>query len=199
MKKYDRSIPFSEKDYITLKLSELRAVAFAHLAKNSICDLVDMAYQKLISLNVTRRLSLYLSLPRMLQLYTQLQIHTSWPSTSQLLFWIVFFFGNSLSEFGLTHQDICLWLLLLSKFRVLRSQKHQLLRLYRVSPLWRQGFKRDNQMGISSQVKSTLSKFSEGEDHDCDSFMSEVSVLYKSCVSHLAKWTTLFAEFKCFD
>jgi len=29
--------------------------------------------------------------------------------------------------------------------------------------------------------------------------MSDVSVLYKSCISHLAKWTTLFAEFKCFD
>jgi len=29
---------------------------------------------------------------------------------------------------------------------MLRSPKHQLLRLYRVSPLWRQGFKKDNQM-----------------------------------------------------
>jgi len=26
--------------------------------------------------------------------------------------------------------------------------------------------------------------------------MSDVSGLYKSCVSHLDKWTTLFAEFK---
>ena len=49
---------------------------------------------------------------------------------------------------------------------------------------------------ISSQVKSALRKFSEGRDHDCDSFMSDVSVLYKSCVSHLARWTTLFAEYK---
>jgi len=54
-------------------------------------------------------------------------------------------------------------------------------------------------MYISRQVKSALRKFSEGRDHDCDSFMSDVSVLYKSCVSHLAKSTTLFAEFKCFD
>jgi len=52
---------------------------------------------------------------------------------------------------------------------------------------------------ISSQVKLARRKFSEGKDHDCDSFMSDVSVLYKSCISHLAKWTTLFAEFKCFD
>jgi len=51
----------------------------------------------------------------------------------------------------------------------------------------------------SSQGKSALRKLSKGKDHDCDSFMSEVSVLYKFCTSHLAKWTTLFAEFKCFD
>jgi len=51
---------------------------------------------------------------------------------------------------------------------------------------------------ISSQVKLAIRKFSEDKDHDCDLFMSDVSVLYKSCVSHLAKWATLFAEFKCF-
>ena len=28
---------------------------------------------------------------------------------------------------------------------------------------------------ISSQVKSALRKFSEGKDHNCDSFMSDVS------------------------
>ena len=50
-----------------------------------------------------------------------------------------------------------------------------------------------------SQVKSALRKFREGKDHDCDSFMSDVSVLYKSCVSRLVKRTTLFAGFKCFD
>jgi len=42
-------------------------------------------------------------------------------------------------------------------------------------------------MYISSQVKSALRKFSEGKDHDCDSFMSDGPVFYKSCVSHLAK------------
>jgi len=46
------------------------------------------------------------------------------------------------------------------------------------------------------QVKqSALTKLREGKDHDCALFMSDVSVLYKSCVAHLAKWTTLFAEF----
>jgi len=61
------------------------------------------------------------------------------------------FFGNSLSEFC-SHEYICshFRLLLLSKFRILRSQKHQVFSLYRVSPLWMQEFKRDNQMWISS-------------------------------------------------
>jgi len=35
MKKYDRSIPVSGKDYIILKLSELRVVAFAQFSKKS--------------------------------------------------------------------------------------------------------------------------------------------------------------------
>ena len=102
----------------------------------------------------------------------------------------------------LTHWDIChhLWLLLLSKLRILRSQKHQLLGLYRVSPLWRQGFKRENQKYISSQVKSALRKFSEGKYHDCDSFRAAESEVSSSdsnsdsgptptfsCISYL-KW-----------
>jgi len=133
------------------------------------CDFVDMAHQNLIKLSVTRWLSLYRSLPTMLQLYTQLQIHTSCPSTNCCS--EMFFFGNSLIEFCF-NTDTCnyLWLLLLSKFRILRSQKHQLLRLYRVSSLWRQGSSRNNQMYISSQVKSALRKLSEGKDHGCDSF-----------------------------
>jgi len=35
MRKYDRSIPFSEKHYIILKLSEFCVVAFAQLAKKN--------------------------------------------------------------------------------------------------------------------------------------------------------------------
>jgi len=50
-------------------------------------------------------------------------------------------------------------------------------------------------MYISSQIKSQLRKFSEGKDHDSDSFMSDVSVLYNACASHLAKSTTLLADF----
>jgi len=61
------------------------------------CDFVDIKYQKCISCSVTGWLSIYPSLP------TQLDIHTSCPSTSQLLFYNVFFFGNSLSDLCLRH------------------------------------------------------------------------------------------------
>ena len=41
---------------------------------------------------------------------------------------------------------------------------------------------------LPSQVKSALRKFNKGKDDDCDSFMSNVSVWYKCCVSHLHIW-----------
>jgi len=50
----------------------------------------------------------------------------------------------------------------MSKFRIVRSPKHHLLRLYRVSPLWRQVFNRANQMYVSCKVKSALSKNEKG-------------------------------------
>ena len=56
-----------------------------------------------------------------------------------------------------------------------------------------------NQVHIKP-IKSALRKLTEGKDHDCDLFMLDVSVLYKSWIAYLAKWTTsLFADFKSFD
>jgi len=52
-------------------------------------------------------------------------------------------------------------------------------------------------MFMSSQVKSALTKLREGKDHGCDLFMSDVSVLSYFFVAHLAKWTSVFAEFEC--
>ena len=55
-------------------------------------------------------------------------------------------------------------------------------------------------MYISTQIKSKLNKLKkEGQDHACDSFIRDVSVLYKSCVEYLDKSTSLFYEFECFD
>ena len=60
--------------------------------------------------------------------------------------------------------------------------------------------KRSKQMFISTQIKSKLSeRREEGKAHECDLFESDVSVLYKSCVEYLEKWTALFTEFECFD
>jgi len=160
-----------------LKLNELRVAAFAQFARKSEEIIVALwLYQNLISHNVTRWLSLYPSLPRMLQMNPA--SHSYFMSIDKPTVVLRRFLGNYPSEFCLTHLDICnhFWLLLMRKFRMLRSQKHQ-LRLYRVSPLWRQGFKWNNQIFISSQFESALRKFREGKDHGCDLFMSDVSVL----------------------
>jgi len=51
---------------------------------------------------------------------------------------------------------------------------------------WRQS----DVLYIPSQVKSALRKLRKGKDRECDLIMSDVSVLYKSCVAHLAEWTS---------
>ena len=55
-------------------------------------------------------------------------------------------------------------------------------------------------MFVSAQVKSKLTELrEEGKERECDLFVSDVSSLYDSCVAYLDEWTTLFAEFRCFD
>jgi len=126
---------------------------------------VDIEYQQLISHShsVTRCLSLYPSLPRMLQMHPA--SHSYFMSIDKPTVVLKHFFGISLSEPCSRHYDICnhFWLLLRIKFRIWGSPKHHLLRLYRVSSLWRQGFKRNNQMCIPSQVKSALRKLRDWE------------------------------------
>ena len=99
----------------------------------------------------------------MLQMYPA--SHSYFMSTDKPTVVLKHFFWNYLGEVCLTHWDICLQsfvAVLMSKFRMLKSPKRQLLRLYRVSPLWRQGFNRDKQMYISCQVKTQ-----KGKDHGC--------------------------------
>jgi len=116
-------------------------VAFAQFARKSekIIVTLDIEYQKLISHSVTRRLSLCPSFPRMLQMYPASQSY--FMSIDQPTVVLKRLFGNFVNKLFLTHYDICnhLWLLLMNTLRILRSRKHHLLRLYRVSPLWRQG------------------------------------------------------------
>jgi len=66
----------------------------------------------------------------------------------------------------------------MSKFGILGSPKHHLLNLYRVSPLWRQGFNRDNQMWISRQVKSALKKLKDWDK-------ARIVTVYYSCQMYL--------------
>jgi len=64
------------------------------------CDFVDIEHQNLLSHSVTR-LSLCPSLPRMLQMYSV--SHSYFMSIDKSTFVLKHFFGNSLSEFCLTH------------------------------------------------------------------------------------------------
>jgi len=103
-----------------LKLSELRVVAFTKFAKESekiIVTFVDIEYQKLISHSVTRWLSLYLSLPRMLQMYPASQSYfmsIDKPTVVQKRF-----FGNYLSELCFkTLKHLRSFLVVMSKFRI---------------------------------------------------------------------------------
>jgi len=83
-----------------LRLSELRVVAFAQFAKKSkkkdYCDFVDIESQKLIFHGVTRWLSLYRSMPRMLQLYPA--SNSYFMSIDKPTVILKRFFGNSLSD-----------------------------------------------------------------------------------------------------
>ena len=70
------------------------------------------------------------------------------------------------------------WSLLMSKFRILRSPNLHLLRFYCVSPPLRQGFNRDSQMYLSSQVKSALRKLRDWEK-------SRIVTVHYSCQMYL--------------
>ena len=88
-------------------------------------DFVDIEYQKLISHSVTRWLSLYPSLPRMLHMYPAshscfMYIHKP---TVVLKRFLAIIWTNSV-------WNICshFWLLLWTTLRILRSPKHHLFR-----------------------------------------------------------------------
>jgi len=160
------------------KLSELRVAAFTKFAKESEKTIVTLWILSTKNLFLTAQSGGYHFILVCQECFkcTQLHIHTSCPSTSQMLFWNIFFeilWANSV-------EDICnnFWLLLMSKFGILRSPKHYLVSLYRVSPLWRQGFNRDKQMYIPSQVKSVLRK-------PMDWKKARVVTVYYSCQMYL--------------
>ena len=55
-------------------------------------------------------------------------------------------------------------------------------------------------MFILTQIKSKLNKLKEeDQDHACDSFIRDVSVLYKFFVEYLDNGLVHFYEFECFD
>ena len=155
-----------------------------------------VGYQKLNFRSITRWLSVYRSMPRILQLYpvSNLYFMSIDRPTVVLKRFLEILWANSVHS--KTFAIICgcfYWAS--SEYWEVKS----------ISCWGRIVFRhcegKDSRETIKckyipSQVESALWKFSANKDHDCDLFMSDVSALYKSCVAHLAKWTTLFAEYK---
>jgi len=139
---------------------------------------VDLEFQKLISHSVTRWLSLYPSLPVDASNVTcfkiVLHVHRQANCCSETFFWkfsarTLFKTLRYLQSFLVAFNE---------QVQNIEKSKHQLLRLHRVSPLWRQGFNRDNQMYLSSQVKSALRKLRDWEK-------AKIVTVYYSCQMYL--------------
>jgi len=108
------------------------------------------------------------------------------------------FFWNSLSEPHLRHLQSSV-AVFNEQFQNIEKTKAQIVEVVSCRATAKttiQERESDVRMKLSD---STLQKFrEESKDRDCDLLMSDVSVLYKSCVAYLENWFTLFAEFQCF-
>jgi len=122
---------------------------------------VDIEYQKLFSRSVTRWLSLYRSLLRMLPLYPASNPYSIDKPTVVLKR----FFGNSLSEFC-SHNDICnhVWFAFIEQVQYIDKSNAvvEVVSCFSTEKTRMQ----ERQSDVSSQVKSELRKFSEGKDQD---------------------------------
>jgi len=126
MMKFVRRIPFSRNRLNYFEVEWITCGCIYKVRKRwwkDYCDFVDIECQKRISHSVTFTSGNHFILACHGRFKcTQLHIHTSCPSRSQLLFWNVSF-GNSLSELY-RHEDICshFWLLLIrSEYREVQS------------------------------------------------------------------------------
>jgi len=166
------------------------------------CDFEDIEFQKRISRSVTRWLSLYRGLPRMLQLYPASNSYFMSivkPTVVLKRFFMEILWANSV-HIKTLQSFVCAFIEQVQNIEKSRASVVEVVSCFTTVKARIQERQSDVHIKPSwIKVESALRKFSEGKDHDCDLFMSDVPVLYKSCVSHLVKWTTLFSKFKCFD
>ena len=162
------------------------------------CNFVDTEYRKLLSHSVTRWLSLYPSLSRMLQMFPALQSYFTSIDKPPIV--LKRFYEAPLSELYLKHLQSFIAVFNKQVQNIERS-KASIGEVRSCLDAVKSTIKeRKKHMFISTQIKSKLNKLrEEGQDQACDSFIRDVPVLYKSCVEYLDKWTSLFYEFECFD
>ena len=148
------------------------------------CDFVDVEYQKLLSHCITRWLSLYPSISRMIDMFPALQSYFLSIAKSPV----------NLKQFYETPVSV-LFLKHLQSFVAVFNKQVQNIEQSKASinevrsslnAVKSTVENRSKQMFISTQIKSKLSELrEEGKGDGCDLFESDVSVLYKSCVEYL--------------
>ena len=162
------------------------------------CVFVEIEYKKLLSHSVTRWLSLYPSLSRMIHMYPAIQSYFLFIDKPPVL--LKHFFENSLSELYLKHLQSFVDVFHKHVQNIEQSKISLVEVVANLDSVKTIILQRKRQMFVSVQVKSKLAELrEEGKEQECDLFMSDVSSLYDSCVAYLDEWTTSFAEFKCFD
>ena len=161
------------------------------------CVFVKIEFKKLLSHSVTRWLSLYPSLSRMIHIYPAIQSYFLFIDKPPVL--LKHFFENSLSELYLKHLQSFVDVFH-KHVQNIEQSKISLEVVANLNSVKTIILQRKRQMFVSVQVKSKLPELrEEGKEQECDLFMSDVSSLYDSCVAYLDEWTTSFTEFKCFD
>ena len=162
------------------------------------CVFVEIEYKKLLSHSVTRWLSLYPSLSRMIHMYPAIQSYFLSIDKPPVL--LKHFFENSLSKLYLKHLQSFVDVFHKHVQNIEQSKISLVEVVANLDSVKTIILQRKRQMFVSVQVKSKLAKLrEEGKEQECNLFMSDVSSLYDSCVAYLDEWTTSFAEFKCFD
>ena len=162
------------------------------------CVFVEIEYKKLLSHSVTRWLSLYPSLSRMIHMYPAIQSYFLSIDKPPVL--LKHFFENSLSELYLKHLQSFVDVFQKHVQNIEQSKISLVEVVANLDSVKTIILQRKRQMFVSVQVKSKLAELrEEGKEQECDLFMSDVSSLYDSCVAYLDEWTTSFAEFKCFN
>ena len=89
----------------------------------------------------------------------------------------------------------------MTKLGILNTQRPQIIKIKACLNTVKSTIEeKKNTCSYKIQIKSELRRLrDEWNGRECDVFLSDVALLYESCVQYLEKWTASFKEFKCVD